>query len=85
MVTASDLAAWASQYPAVVIKFFKPNLINCLTLEDWGDRITELTSTYVQIEAWAAVKQSILDHANFKISCKDAKMWTQIDEEYMIG
>ena len=55
--------------PAVVVRFFKPELVNSLTLEDWGDRITELTSKFLEVEAWASVKQRILEHINFNISC----------------
>ncbi|BAU63003.1 hypothetical protein STA3757_03580 [Stanieria sp. NIES-3757] len=32
VVTASDLAAWASHYPAIVVRFFQPQFINSLAL-----------------------------------------------------
>ncbi|GAB1540622.1 hypothetical protein NUACC21_32910 [Scytonema sp. NUACC21] len=70
VVTASDLAAWASQLPAIIVSFFKPDLMQCLSLEDWGKTITKPTFQYVEVEAWAAVKPTILDHVNFSIPCK---------------
>ncbi|MGB3512807.1 MAG: hypothetical protein WBA93_27040 [Microcoleaceae cyanobacterium] len=69
VVTASDLAAWASQYPAVIVRFFKPELLSCLTFEDWGERITELTPKFVEIKSWDSVEQRIIEHTNFNLPC----------------
>jgi hypothetical protein len=83
VIAASDLAAWASQRPAIVVRFFKPDLIKCLDLEDWGNRITELTSRYVEVESWTAVKQSILEHTNFNIACNNVIF--QLEGEAGVG
>lgn len=65
VITASDLAAWASQIPAIIVQFFKPELRNCMTLIDWGEEIVELTPKCVEIQDWVSIKQQIVDHANF--------------------
>ncbi|MGK7875255.1 MAG: hypothetical protein AB4426_18750 [Xenococcaceae cyanobacterium] len=69
VVTADDLAAWSSQFPAIVVRFFKPKLVSSLDLENWGERIIELTSKFVEVEAWADVKQKIIEHVNLNSSC----------------
>lgn len=69
VITASDLAAWASQYSAIVVRFFQPQLSNALALENWGNNITGLTSQYVEVNIWASVKQKIIEHINFNNRC----------------
>jgi hypothetical protein len=71
VITASDLAAWTSQFPAIIIDFFKPQLGQLLHLGAWGQNITKLTPTFVEIEVWASLKQSIIAHADFNCSCND--------------
>ena len=70
VVTASDLAAWANHYPAIVVRFFKPELINSLSYKDWGEEIKELTPKYVEVSTWATIKQKIIEHINFDTSCQ---------------
>lgn len=65
VITASDLATWANQYPAIVVRFFQPQFVNSLALEDWGKNITELTSEYVEVNLWNSIKQQIVEHTNF--------------------
>lgn len=65
VVTASDLARWASQYPAIIVKFFQPQFVNSLAFEHWGRNITKLTSEYVEVNLWASIKQQIIEHTNF--------------------
>ncbi len=71
VITASDLATWASQYPAIVVRFFKPDLINSLSYIDWGEEIKFLTDKYVEIKRWASIKQRLKEHLNFDISCQN--------------
>jgi hypothetical protein len=65
VITASDLATWASQYPSIIVKFFQPQSVNSLGLENWGKNITKLTSEYVEVDLWASIKQQIIDYTNF--------------------
>lgn len=69
VITASDLAAWTNQYPGIVVRFFQPQFVNALALENWGNSITGLTSKYVDVNIWASVKQQIIEHINFLNSC----------------
>ncbi len=71
VVTASDLAAWANQFPAIIVRFFKPRLDLGSPLENWGKSITQLTPTFVEVEAWAEMKQRIREHANFSNNCSN--------------
>ncbi len=66
ILTAENLAEWASQYPSIIVKFFQPQFINSLAFEDWGKNITSLTSEYVEVNLWASIKQKIIDHIDFK-------------------
>lgn len=65
VVTASDLAVWANEFPAIVVRFFKTALKKCITLRDWGKEILALTPKSVEIKEWALVKQQLIDHASF--------------------
>ncbi len=71
ILSASNLADWASRLPAVVIRFFQPGLEQLLHLEAWGQNITKLTPTFVEVEVWSSVKQRLLDHADFSKPCND--------------
>ncbi len=71
ILSASNLADWASRLPAVVIRFFQPGLEQLLHLQAWGQNITKLTPTFVEVEVWSSVKQRLLDHADFSKPCND--------------
>ncbi|MEP0872383.1 hypothetical protein NDA01_21445 [Trichocoleus desertorum AS-A10] len=69
VIAASDLAEWVGWSPGIVIEFFKPGLMRLLHLEAWRPNITVSTPIFVEIQAWAAVQQSILEHIDFNQSC----------------
>lgn len=71
VITASDLAKWANQYLSIIVRFFKPYLINLDSYQDWGDDLTCLTDKYVEIKIWASIKQRLIEHLNFDISCQN--------------
>lgn len=71
VITASDLAIWANQYPAIVVRFFQPALINSLSFIDWGEEIKFLTDKYVEVNIWTSIKQRLTEHLNFDISCQN--------------
>ena len=71
VITASDLAGWANQYPSIVVRFFKPDLISSLSCEDWGEEIKFLTDKYVEVKTWASIKQRLVKHLNFDIDCQN--------------
>ena len=71
IVTASDLARWASRYPAIIIRFFKVDLISSLSCKDWGEEIKFLTDKYLEIKTWATIKQRLIEHLNFDIACQN--------------
>jgi hypothetical protein len=67
IISASDLAAWANRFPAVVLEYFRPGMIqSCLHFKAWGDNITSLTQKYVTIPTFESISNQIIHHANFK-------------------
>lgn len=68
---AGDLADWASGFPAIVLRFFKPELDRVLHYRSWGRAITDLTRQFVPIDDWTAVKRRIHDHADFGCATSD--------------
>lgn len=71
VVTASDLAAWASRYPAIVSRFFKDYLKHSISCVDWEEEIRFLTYKYVEVKTWATIKQQLIEHLNFDNSCQN--------------
>ncbi|WP_330205520.1 hypothetical protein [Cyanobacterium sp. Dongsha4] len=71
VITASDLARWANQYPSIIVRFFKPSLINSISCADWGEEIRFLTDKYVEVKTWATIKQQLIEHLNFNNSCQN--------------
>ena len=66
IVTASDLAAWASRFPAVVLRHFLGHVRGqFLTLDAWRASITKITPEYVRVPEWEAVASRIKKHVDF--------------------
>jgi hypothetical protein len=77
VVTADDLATWASRMPGVIIRFFRPQLSELQHLESWGQSERALTRTFVEVPGWAAVSTSVLNHVHFDTVSPDAVLWLQ--------
>ncbi len=77
VLTASHLAEWANSFPAIIIRFFRPELSDFLHLESWGNSITKLTSRYSEVIAWDSVKQRILEHIFFDNQCRSVNISIQ--------
>lgn len=77
VVTADDLATWASRMPGVVIRFFRPQLSELQHLESWGQSERALTRTFVEVPGWAAVSATVLNHVHFGTTSPDAVLWLQ--------
>jgi hypothetical protein len=71
VIVTSALAEWASRFPAVVIRFFRPALEHVLHLRAWGQSITSSTRQFVDVAAWAPVRQRLLEHLDWSRDCPD--------------
>ena len=67
IISASDLAAWANRFPALIL-YFRPDMIQSsfLHLKAWGKNITSLTPEYVSIPIFESISQQIIYHSDFK-------------------
>jgi hypothetical protein len=83
VLTASHLAEWVNRFPALVIRFFKPNLDNILHFQSWKQSITRLIPNYVEVEAWESIKQKVLNHLDWNINCR--KVVLSIQGEAGVG
>jgi len=72
VLTASDLAAWANRFPALVLRCFHSGLAaDCLSLEAWGRNITDITPKFVPVPAWEEISDKIKQHVDFTSSVPD--------------
>jgi hypothetical protein len=76
IISASDLAAWANRFPAVILEYFRPGMIiqSCLHYKAWGDNITSLTPKYVPIPTSEGISHQIIHHVNFKNDVPDVAL-----------
>jgi len=66
VLTADDIATWASRSPAVVLTIFRPHLSGrFLTFDRWGQQATATTREYVAIGGWAVIQEALLRHLDF--------------------
>ena len=66
VVPAGRLATWASRFPALVVRFFRPSLQQALHLATWGRNARAVTSTFVPVTAWLPVSVSIANHVQLE-------------------
>ena len=67
IVTASDLAAWAARFPAVVLHHFHRDIGGRFrTLDAWRASATAITPEFVPVPAWEVIAARISEHADFK-------------------
>lgn len=64
VVTASQLAAWANQYPALLPAHFRFDAGPVLYFEAWSRNITKVTPTFVALEAWNGTATLVEKHIN---------------------
>jgi hypothetical protein len=66
VLSADDLAAWASRYPALVLTHFRPSVdssVQCL--RSWKRNITDLTNQFVPVPAWQPLQHAVNQHLDF--------------------
>lgn len=63
VVTADDLAAWASRYPGLVLFFFPRGLGQvALHLESWSRNVLDATPQFVPVAGWASARENLSRH-----------------------
>lgn len=62
--SGSQLAAWASNYPGVVLQFLRPRVGNFLTLDGWGTILTGGAGRFVAPRAWTGAQSRVREHAD---------------------
>ncbi len=68
VLTAEDLAQWASRLPAINLRYFHPRIATLgLHFEAWGKSITEITPEFVRYPAIDGIINEIQNHVNFGI------------------
>jgi hypothetical protein len=66
VLSAGDLAAWASLYPSIVLSFFLPSLKDkCITFSVWEENDTTDIKHYVPVILWKTISQEIQKHTDF--------------------
>jgi hypothetical protein len=71
VVTAGDLAAWANRFPAIVARFFRPELFGFLHLESWGPTAVAITRDYVRVTQWEETEQLLSAHIDLSKPVQD--------------
>ncbi len=63
VITADDLARWFSRYPAILLRFFRRDLIGQVTdLKTHLSNIRSATPSYVDNPSWASIENEIKRH-----------------------
>ncbi len=66
VLTADDLAAWANQFPALILEFFRPRMADAvLHLNAWKQNITDATPLFMNVPTWEPIQQEIRRHLDF--------------------
>lgn len=78
VLTADDLAAWANNFPSIILKFFRPVATNIVFhMDSWGTSIRSLTPEYTVVPEWEGVTKQIQTMLNFSIEIPDVLMTVQ--------
>lgn len=66
ILSAGDIAAWFSQFPALVAQYFRLDLASsALHLSAWKDSITAVTQVFVPVPAWQATRDNLARHLDW--------------------
>jgi hypothetical protein len=66
VLTASDLAKWACDFPSVILGHFQPQLATLAQgFQVWGSAITDLTRTFVPVAEWRPIGSELRAHLSF--------------------
>jgi hypothetical protein len=78
VLTADDLAAWASTFPSIILKFFRSNVSNMVFhIDSWGQSIRSLTPDYLSVPEWEGVTRQIHNMLNFSVDITEVLMTIQ--------
>jgi hypothetical protein len=77
VITADDVAPWASRFPGLLREFFHPEFRDVLDLHSWGLSATHATPVFVPVAAWGQVQQEIARHADLSQPCHEVVLQLQ--------
>ncbi|KLK97801.1 hypothetical protein XJ18_19090 [Bacillus pumilus] len=78
VITAEDLASWASRFPSIILKYFRiPSSNLVVHLEAWGANIKKLTPQYTVIPEWENVTSKIQEMMDFSHEVPEVVMTIQ--------
>lgn len=78
VVTADDLAAWASRYPALMMGRFHPNLRQvALHVEAWRKNVVADTPDFIPVGDWQPVQEALRRHFDLQVPPARAVMPVQ--------
>jgi hypothetical protein len=64
VITAGQLAAWASQFPAMRVAFVGAPLASVLHMETWGRNVTDKVQQYVPLAGRAGTTEALTAHVD---------------------
>ncbi len=65
IVSADDIAEWASRYPGLVLKYFLPGLgHSILHLEAWKKNALDATRQFVDVPDWQSARETLTRHVS---------------------
>jgi hypothetical protein len=80
VLTASDLAVWANQFPSLVMELFRPGLASiALHLDSWRANITNETPIYIPVAEWQDISERIRTHVNLTAAPMDVVLTIQAE------
>ncbi len=80
VVSADDIAAWASRLPGLVMRHFLPGVDQVArSLEAWRASAIASTPQYVGVDAWKPVMANLAQHANLSRAANAAVLPVQGD------
>ncbi|GIK40539.1 MAG: hypothetical protein BroJett011_43720 [Chloroflexota bacterium] len=68
VLAAGDLAAWAGHFPAIILRFFRPDIAGiALHINAWRENVITYTPNFVPVSTWEPVQKDIREHINLSI------------------
>jgi hypothetical protein len=77
VLTADDIASWASRFPGLLRDFFHPEFRDVLDLHSWSLSATHATPVFVPVSAWGQVQQEIARHTDLSQPCHEVVLQLQ--------
>jgi hypothetical protein len=78
VLTADDLAAWVSKFPAIVLRIFRQAAgTRLLTFDSWASNQREITGEYISVPTWQPNIDRIIHHVDWSQKPKDPVLHIQ--------